>query len=55
MGRKKTKPILILLSTLVAVCGLAFALENLRPRIRSVSEKSDDDEKHDRPTQRLTA
>jgi len=41
-GRKKTVPILILLATLVAVCGLAFVLENLRPRIHAVEEPRDE-------------
>ena len=31
-ARKKTRPILIFLTGLVAVLGLAFVLENLRPR-----------------------
>jgi hypothetical protein len=38
MGRKKTKPIMIFLAMSVAVIGLAFVLENLRPRIRTVPE-----------------
>jgi len=36
-GRSKTLPIVIFLAVLVATCGLAFALENLRPRVRQVS------------------
>jgi hypothetical protein len=39
MGRKKTKPIMIFLAMSVAVIGLAFVLENLRPRIRTVPEQ----------------
>jgi hypothetical protein len=36
-GRKKTKSIMVFLAVMVAVCGLAFILENLRPRIRPVA------------------
>lgn len=36
-GRKKTLPIVIFLTVLLAVGALAFTLENLRPRIREVS------------------
>lgn len=32
--RKMTRPIVIFLATMIAVLGLAFVLENLRPRIR---------------------
>src|SRR5581483_2164202 len=35
--RKKTTPIAIFLAVLIATIGAAFVLENLRPRIRSVS------------------
>jgi hypothetical protein len=35
-GRSKTLPIVIFLTVMVAVCALAFALENLRPRVRLV-------------------
>lgn len=34
--RSKTRPIMVFLSVLVAVIGLAFVLENLRPRVRPV-------------------
>jgi hypothetical protein len=34
--RKKTRPLAILLATLMATIGVAFVLENLRPRIRMV-------------------
>lgn len=36
-GRSKTLPIVIFLTVMVAVIGLAFLLENLRPRIRAVT------------------
>jgi hypothetical protein len=35
-GRKKTTPIVIFLTVLLAAVGLAFVLENLRPRVRSL-------------------
>lgn len=34
--RSKTRPIMVFLSVLIAVIGLAFILENLRPRVRPV-------------------
>ena len=34
MGRKKTRPIVVFVAVMIAVMGLAFALENLRPRVR---------------------
>jgi hypothetical protein len=37
-ARKKTKPIMIFLAMSLAVCGLAFLLENLRPQARAVAE-----------------
>jgi hypothetical protein len=36
-NRKKTLPIVVFLSVMIAVLGLAFILENLRPRIRPLS------------------
>ncbi len=36
-GRKKTTPIAIFLTVLLAAVGLAFVLENLRPRIRPLA------------------
>lgn len=35
-GRKKTTPIVIFLTILLAAIGLAFVLENLRPRVQSL-------------------
>jgi capsular polysaccharide biosynthesis protein len=35
-GRKKTTPIVIFLTVLLAGIGLAFVLENLRPRVHSL-------------------
>jgi hypothetical protein len=36
VGAKKTMPIVVFLAVMIAVCGLAFMLENMRPRIRPV-------------------
>ncbi|HEX2506224.1 MAG TPA: hypothetical protein VHK22_08470 [Gaiellaceae bacterium] len=36
-GRKKTRPIIVLLTVMTAVLGLCFVLENLRPRVREVT------------------
>ncbi len=36
-GRKKTTPIAIFLTVLLATVGLAFVLENLRPRVRPLA------------------
>jgi hypothetical protein len=36
-GRRKTTPIVVFLTVLLAAIGLAFVLENLRPRIREVA------------------
>jgi hypothetical protein len=35
-GRKKTRPIVVFVAVMIAVLGLAFALENLRPRVRAL-------------------
>jgi hypothetical protein len=35
--RKKTRPIIVFLTVAIAVFGLAFILENMRPRVRAVS------------------
>jgi len=35
-GRKKTIPIVVFLTVLIATLGLAFILENLRPRVRAI-------------------
>jgi hypothetical protein len=35
-GRKKTIPVVVFLTVLIATLGLAFILENLRPRVRPV-------------------
>jgi hypothetical protein len=47
--RKKTLPIVIFLTILTATIGLAFILENLRPRVRPVSTMDDEESK---PTRR---
>jgi hypothetical protein len=53
-GRKLTKPILIFTAILVLTCGLAFVLENMRPRIRSVEDDADDRRSEQR-AERLSA
>ena len=35
--RKLTRPIFIFLAVMIAALGLAFVLENLRPRVRPVA------------------
>lgn len=37
-GRKKTLPIVVFLTVAIAVVGLAFLLENLRPRVRPLEQ-----------------
>jgi hypothetical protein len=39
-GRPKTLPIVVFLTVMLATFGLAFVLENLRPRIRAVGAES---------------
>jgi hypothetical protein len=34
VGRKKTRPMVVFVAVMIAVIGLAFALENVRPRVR---------------------
>jgi hypothetical protein len=46
--RKKTLPIVIFLTLLTATLGLAFVLENLRPRVRPIDTLEDES----RPTRR---
>jgi hypothetical protein len=41
-GRSKTRPIFVFLAVMIATMGLAFILENLRPRIRPVDAEQDD-------------
>lgn len=40
-GRKKTTPIVVFLTVLLAAIGLAFVLENLRPRIHEIASAED--------------
>jgi hypothetical protein len=40
-GRSLTVPIVVFMTAMIATLGLAFVLENLRPRIRSISETTD--------------
>jgi hypothetical protein len=42
--RSKTLPIIVFLSVLTAAVGLAFILENLRPRVRAVATAADADQ-----------
>ena len=42
-GRSKTTPIAVFLAVMIVFVGLAFMLENLRPRVHAVSEDSTDD------------
>jgi hypothetical protein len=36
VGRSKTPPLIVFFTVMIAVIGLAFVLENLRPRVRAV-------------------
>jgi hypothetical protein len=47
--RKKTLPIVIFLTVLTATIGVAFILENLRPRVRPLSTIDDEDDEDSRP------
>jgi len=38
-GRSKTLPIVVFLTVMLAVVGLAFMLENMRPRVRAVEQE----------------
>jgi hypothetical protein len=49
-GKKKTLPIVVFLAVMIAVIGLAFMLENMRPRVRQVEV-----ERTEAPATRLTA
>ena len=44
-GRKKTTPIVVFLTVLLAAVGLAFMLENLRPQIHQVA-RADEEAEH---------
>jgi hypothetical protein len=37
-GKKKTLPVVVFLAVMIAVTGLAFMLENMRPRVRPVEQ-----------------
>lgn len=50
-GRSLTRPIVILLATLIVVLGLAFVLENLNPKVRSSAAADADDGLAGDPTQ----
>jgi len=45
-GRSKTTPVAVFLAVMIAFIGLAFVLENLRPRVREVPQDAKDD-RHD--------
>ena len=47
-GRRKTTPIVIFMTVLLAAIGLAFILENLRPRVQLVSGASDERDESER-------
>lgn len=40
--RKKTRPVIVFLAVMIAVIGLAFILENMRPRVRPIAAKPQD-------------
>jgi hypothetical protein len=42
-GRRKTTPVVIFLTVMIAAIGLAFLLENLRPRVHMVGRDTNDD------------
>ena len=42
-GRSKTTPVAVFLAVMIVCVGLAFMLENLRPRVHAVSSDSTDD------------
>jgi hypothetical protein len=42
-GRKKTRPIIVFLTVMTAVLGLAFVLENMRPRVRPIASTEDEE------------
>src|SRR5439155_14146343 len=44
-GRKKTTPIVVFLTVLLAAVGLTFILENLRPQIHQVA-RADEEAEH---------
>lgn len=41
-ARKKTRPMVVFVAVMIAVLGLAFALENLRPRVRVIEGEAQD-------------
>lgn len=43
-GRRLTIPVVVFLTALIATLGLAFVLENLRPRVRSVPGQAEEPE-----------
>ena len=53
-GRSMTMPIVVFCVVLFATFGLAFILENLRPRVRPAPVEADDDRGRPDPPLRLT-
>jgi hypothetical protein len=47
-ARRKTVPIVVLLTTIIATLGLVFILENLRPRVAPVRIRQDEDQRERR-------
>lgn len=43
--RKKTRPVIVFLAVMIAVIGLAFVLENIRPRVRPLPSEDQEDTK----------
>jgi hypothetical protein len=41
VGRKKTRPMVVFVAVMIAVIGLAFALENIRPRVKVLPGAAD--------------
>jgi hypothetical protein len=41
-ARKKTRPVIVFLAVMIAVVGLAFVLENMRPRVRPIPAQAQD-------------
>jgi capsular polysaccharide biosynthesis protein len=46
--RRKTVPVVVFLTTLIATLGLVFILENLRPRVAPVRIREDDEDERQR-------
>jgi hypothetical protein len=51
-GRSKTVPIVVFLTVLLAFLGLAFVLDNLRPRVRPMPSAGTRTDEHEEPVRR---